>query len=167
MGKVIQDFTSIQVEDWLHEDNFIARFNKGHDGAQQTLSCTSRDRNLGIRVEVPTMLGGICLGQRFFEYGIPCTKIQPVHSHMLGCLALLYRDGAVLVVFNLLESLLVGINQGFGRVIFSIQTSQLESVDVEVRAHLHMKPVPRFDTGWTVDDAAASPDHCLMESTFS
>lgn len=25
-----------------------------------------------------------------------------------------------------------------------------------------MNPVPRFDTGWILDAAAASPDHCLQ-----
>ena len=66
---------------------------------------------------------------------------------MLSCFALLYRDGAVLVVFNLVESSFVGINQELGRVVFTIQTSQLEAADVEFGARLYMKPVPRFDTG--------------------
>ena len=66
---------------------------------------------------------------------------------MLSCFTLLYRDGAVLVVFDLLESSFVSINQELGRVVFTIQTSQLEAVDVEFGARLYMKPVPRFDTG--------------------
>ena len=72
-----------------------------------------------------------------------------MHSHIINFLifALLYRDGAVLVVFNLLESSFVGINQKFKRVVCSTQTSQLEAVDVEFGARLYMKPVPKFDTG--------------------
>lgn len=32
---------------------------------------------------------------------------------------------------------------------------------VEPGGPYYMKPVPRFDTGWILDAAAASPDHCL------
>lgn len=66
---------------------------------------------------------------------------------MLVCFALLYRDGAVLVVFHLLESSRVGINQELGRTVFSIDTSQLYAVGIEFGARLYMKPVARFDTG--------------------